>query len=142
VRAIADGLSAAGFGARLDDPQATGAVTITVCPPGRKEADIILDDDGYAELRWWPGPDATPTDVTDLIARLLTIIAAPPVAQRTRRPPPPGPPAARDRRSPLMPRPQTARSRRGSVSRALARDRLGVHRASRRHADGRRCAQG
>jgi hypothetical protein len=78
LRAIAAGLSAAGFTARPDDPQLIRAVTVTTRQPGGRDADIILDEDGYAELRWWPGPDATPAQVTDIIARALTIILAPP----------------------------------------------------------------
>jgi len=77
LRAIAGGLSTAGLPARLDDPQATRAVTVTVRLPGSREADLILDEDGYADLRWWPGPDTTPAEVTGVITRLVAIIAAP-----------------------------------------------------------------
>jgi hypothetical protein len=78
IKAVADGVTAAGFTARLDDLHGSGCVTITAHQPGREDVDIVLDEDGYAKLRWWPGPDAAAGEISGAITRVLTAIAAAP----------------------------------------------------------------
>lgn len=39
--------------------------------PGRREIEVVVDEDGYAELRWWAAPGATPADVAAVITAPL-----------------------------------------------------------------------
>lgn len=39
--------------------------------PGSKTAAIMLDEEGYAELRWWADPAAAPADTAADITRVL-----------------------------------------------------------------------
>ena len=80
MRAIAAGLTAAGLTAHLHDTRGELDVTAALHRPGGKETDVIVDDDGYVEIRYWNRPGATPDQVTAVITRVLAAIAA---AQRT-----------------------------------------------------------
>jgi len=90
IRGIAAGLSAAGLAADLHETTASLDVTAVVHQPGRKETEVtrketevIVDEDGYIELRWRTGPGATPAEVTGAITRALTAITtAPPAVAR------------------------------------------------------------
>ena len=83
IRGIAAGLSAAGLAADLHETMAGLDVTAVVHQPGRRETEVIVDEDGYIELRWRTGPDATPAEVTGAITRALTAITtAPPAVAR------------------------------------------------------------
>jgi hypothetical protein len=44
--------------------------------PGRATAEIMLDEDGYAEIRWYTNPAAAADDVTAAITRILAAVAA------------------------------------------------------------------
>jgi hypothetical protein len=77
VRAVAHELAAAGLTARVDDPGIVRAVAVTAGMPGRADADVIIDEDGYAELRWWPGPDAAPATVASIIVHALAAVNTP-----------------------------------------------------------------
>lgn len=46
--------------------------------PGRREVEVIVDEDGYAELRWWAAPGATPADVAAVITRVIASVTAAP----------------------------------------------------------------
>jgi hypothetical protein len=77
VRAIAVGLNAAGITAGTNGDHLTGLdVTATAIPPGRACTQIMLDEDGYAEIRWYTNPDAPPEQITASIARILDAVTA------------------------------------------------------------------
>src|SRR5882724_841950 len=60
IRAIAAGLAAAGVAASTNGNHLTGLdVTATIRPPGRARTEIMLDEDGYAEIRWHTNPAAS-----------------------------------------------------------------------------------
>jgi hypothetical protein len=80
MRAIAAGLTAAGLTAHVHDTCGVLDVFASLHRPGGKETDIIVDDDGYVEIRYWNHPGATSDQVTAVITRALAAIAA---AQRT-----------------------------------------------------------
>jgi hypothetical protein len=82
--AIATGLAAAGLAAAVHDTCGVLDVTAELDRPGGKATEVILDEDGYVEIRYWNDPDAAPEQVTAVITAALAAIAA---AQR------PGPPA-------------------------------------------------
>ncbi len=55
-------------------------VTATLDRPGVKASEVIVDEDGYVELRYWNPPTATPEQITSVIVRALAAIT---VAQRS-----------------------------------------------------------
>jgi hypothetical protein len=81
IRAIADGLTAAGITAATNGNHITGLdVTATTQPPGHARTQIMLEEDGYAEIRWYTNPHAAAHDVTTALTRILTAINATPSA--------------------------------------------------------------
>ncbi len=76
IRAVAAGLTSAGLSPVLHETRAGLDLTATVHQPGRREAEVILDEDGYAELHWWTDPGAAPADMATGISRLLTTVTA------------------------------------------------------------------
>lgn len=81
IRAIAAGLTAVGITAATDGSNITGlAVTATTQPPGRATAEIMLDEDGYAEIRWFTNPAAPAPEITAALTRILAAITETPSA--------------------------------------------------------------
>jgi hypothetical protein len=79
IRAIAAGLAATGVVAGTNGNNLTGLdVTASIRPPGRTETEIMLDEDGYAEIRWYTNPAATAAEVTAALARVLAAVTAVP----------------------------------------------------------------
>jgi hypothetical protein len=73
--AIATGLVAAGLAAAVHDTRGVLDITATLDRPGGKATEVIVDDDGYVEIRYWNDPDATPGQVTAVITGALAAIA-------------------------------------------------------------------
>ena len=46
-------------------------VTASVRPPGRARTEIMLDEDGYAEIRWHTNPAAPAAEVATALARAI-----------------------------------------------------------------------
>jgi hypothetical protein len=81
IRARAAGLTAAGVAADTNGNCLTGLdVTVTAQPAGRARTEIMLDEDGYAEIRWYTNPAASASDVTAALTRVLAAITAVPSA--------------------------------------------------------------
>ena len=80
MRAIVAGLAAGGLVAEVNQTRSVLDITATLERPGSKAAEVVVDEDGYVELRYWNRPAATPEQVTTVILRALATIA---VAQRT-----------------------------------------------------------
>lgn len=76
MRAIAAGLADAGLVACLNETRGVLDVTATLDRPGGKASKVLVDEDGYVELRYWNQPGATPEQVTSVIVRALAAIAA------------------------------------------------------------------
>jgi hypothetical protein len=74
MSAIATGLVAAGLAAAVHDTRGVLDVTATLDRPGGKAIEVIVDDDGYAEIRYWNPPGASPAQVTATIAAVLAVI--------------------------------------------------------------------
>jgi hypothetical protein len=74
--AIATGLVAAGLAARVHNTRGVLDVAATLDWPGGKATEVIADEDGYVEVRYWNDPDATPEQVTAVITAALAAIAA------------------------------------------------------------------
>ncbi|HUZ24872.1 MAG TPA: hypothetical protein VMV07_14035 [Streptosporangiaceae bacterium] len=89
IRAIASGLTATGIPATTNGDHIAGLdVTAVICPPGRARAEVMIDEDGWAELRWFTDRTVPPADVAAGITRVLTAITAAPaiLAPDTARP--------------------------------------------------------
>jgi hypothetical protein len=79
IRAIAAGLSITGLATALRESSAGLDVTAIARRPGHRDISAILDEDGYAELRWWIDPAAPSAEVTVGLARALAAVPAPPI---------------------------------------------------------------
>lgn len=77
MRAIAAELSAHGLSARVHDTRGTLDLTATVQPAGQREAEIVIDEDGYTELRYWNQPGAGPSQISALALRVLAALTGP-----------------------------------------------------------------
>jgi hypothetical protein len=80
MRAIAAGLGSRGLVAEVNQTRGVLDITATLERPGSRPAEVVVDEDGYVELRYWNRPGATPEQVTTVILRALATIA---VAQRS-----------------------------------------------------------
>ena len=75
MRAIAAELAAAGLTTHLHESAEYVDVTATLSPPGQREVEAIVDDDGYVELRFWHAAADSPGQVSALISNAMTVIA-------------------------------------------------------------------
>jgi hypothetical protein len=69
-------LTTAGLTAALNVTHDTPDITARLPQPGGRDITIIIDDDGYIELRYWARPDASPSEVTTTITRALAVVTA------------------------------------------------------------------
>jgi hypothetical protein len=70
MRAMAAGLTAAGFTVHLHNTK--GVLDIAAVYPrhGGRDIKVIIDEDGYTEIRYWNSSQAPPDEVTGLIRAL------------------------------------------------------------------------
>jgi hypothetical protein len=78
MQAVAAQLSAAGLASVVHETSAGLDLTATSHHPGRRDIEVVVDEDGYAELRWWAAPGAAPADVAAGITRAIASVAAAP----------------------------------------------------------------
>ena len=71
-------LTAAGLTATLNVTRETPDITARLPQAGGRDITIIIDDDGYIELRYWTSPGATPSQVTTSVTRAISVITAMP----------------------------------------------------------------
>jgi serine/threonine-protein kinase RsbW len=74
MRAMAAQLTAHGLTTHLTDSRAGLDLTATLSPSGRREAELIIDEDGYAEIRYWNAPGTPADQVTATALRALNAI--------------------------------------------------------------------
>jgi anti-sigma regulatory factor (Ser/Thr protein kinase) len=74
MRAMAAELTAQGLTTHLTDSRAGLDLTATLSPSGKREAELIIDEDGYAELRYWNPPGTPPAQVTATALRALQAV--------------------------------------------------------------------
>lgn len=67
-------LTAAGLTAALNVTQETPDITARLPQPGGRDITIIIDDDGYIELRFWASPGTTPSQITTTLTRAINAI--------------------------------------------------------------------
>jgi len=74
LRAMAADLAAHGLTTHLTDSRAGLDLTATLSPSGKREAELIIDEDGYAELRYWIPAGTPPAEVTAAALRALNAV--------------------------------------------------------------------
>jgi hypothetical protein len=75
IRAVAAELDAAGLTTRVQETRGILDLTASVRRPGGREIEVIVDDDGYLEFRYWTVPAATPAEIAATITRALAAVA-------------------------------------------------------------------
>ena len=89
IRAIAAELIGSGAVATVNGDQTTGLdVTVAAQPPGRDEADVMLDEDGFAEIRWKADRGVSPAAMAAALTRMLAAVVADPAVLAPDRPTP------------------------------------------------------
>src|SRR6266851_1497161 len=76
VRAVAAALSARGLATHLTDARVGLDLTATLTPGRQREPEFWIDEDGYAELRYWNPPGATPDQVAAAAVRALEVVTS------------------------------------------------------------------
>lgn len=74
MQAVADALSVAGMAATVSQTRTAVEVIATLRVQGQREIEAVIDEDGYAELRFWHQPDATPAQISATISRAVNAI--------------------------------------------------------------------
>jgi len=67
-------LTAAGLTATLNVTREVPDITARLSQPGGRDITIIIDDDGYIELRFWASPGTTPSQITTTLTRAISVI--------------------------------------------------------------------
>src|SRR5437016_3575301 len=73
---IAAGLTVIGLVTRLHRTRAGTDLTATLHPHGCRDIQVIVDEDGYTELRYWANLDTAPTVAVATIANILEVLTA------------------------------------------------------------------
>jgi hypothetical protein len=71
MRTIAAELAAHGLTTHMTDSRAGLDLTATLSPSGKREAEFPIDEDGYAELRYWYPPGTPSAEVSATALRAL-----------------------------------------------------------------------
>ncbi|HEY1620769.1 MAG TPA: hypothetical protein VGG25_24310 [Streptosporangiaceae bacterium] len=77
---VAASLAAGGLPGRVAQAAGEASLTITVARPGRRDTEVIVDGDGYCELRWWLAPHHGPGQAAAVITAALHAAHAPAAA--------------------------------------------------------------
>jgi hypothetical protein len=67
-------LTAAGLTAALNVTRDTPDITARLPQPGGRDITVIVDDDGYIELRFWASPVTTPSQIATTLTRAIGVI--------------------------------------------------------------------
>jgi hypothetical protein len=73
--ALAAELRANGLDAKVHVTHGTTDITATLPQSGRKDSHVVIDEDGYTELRYWADPAADPGQAVAAVLRALAVIA-------------------------------------------------------------------
>jgi hypothetical protein len=74
---VAASLAIAGLRCQVTETAGEACLTITASRPGCRETEVIVDGDGYCELRWWLPRTATPTTAFAVITAALRAVRPP-----------------------------------------------------------------
>jgi hypothetical protein len=76
VRVIEAELSAHGLTTHITDARAGLDLTATFSPSRQREPEFWIDEDGYAELRYYNRPDVAPAEIAATALRALKAITS------------------------------------------------------------------
>ena len=76
LRVIEAELTAAGLATRLHESPGGADLTAALRPPGQREIEVVIDEDGYTELRYWASLNVTPAHAAATITSALAVITA------------------------------------------------------------------
>jgi hypothetical protein len=76
MRAMAAELAAHGLVTHLTDSRAGLDLTATLSPSGQRDAEFWIDEEGYAELRYWYPPGTAPAQVSATALRALRAVTS------------------------------------------------------------------
>jgi hypothetical protein len=74
MRAIQATLAACGLATRLTDARAGFDLTATLSPGRLRKAEFWIDDQGYAEIRFWYPPGTPATEIAAAAVRALQAV--------------------------------------------------------------------
>jgi hypothetical protein len=69
-------LTAAGLTACLNVTRGIPDITARLSRPGGRDIRVIIDDDGFIELRFWASPASSPSQITTTVTRAIGVITA------------------------------------------------------------------
>jgi hypothetical protein len=76
MRATAAALAAAGLDAKVHSTRGVLDIAASLHQSAGRSVEVILDEDGYAQISYWNAPGATPAQVTEVITAALAAITA------------------------------------------------------------------
>jgi hypothetical protein len=76
LRLIETWLAAAGLTTRMHVSPNAMDLTATLRQPGHREIEVVIDEDGYTELRYWASLSDTPAQAVAIITSALAAISA------------------------------------------------------------------
>jgi hypothetical protein len=76
MRATAAALAAAGLDAKVHSTRGVLDITASRHQPGGRSVEIVVDEDGYAQISYWNAPGATAAQLAAVITAALAAITA------------------------------------------------------------------
>jgi hypothetical protein len=74
MHATAAALATAGLDAKVHTTRGVLDITASLHQPGGRPVEVIVDEDGYAQISYWNAPGATPAQVAEGITAALAAI--------------------------------------------------------------------
>jgi hypothetical protein len=76
MHATAAALAATGLDAKVHSTRGVLDITASLHQSAGRSVEVIVDEDGYAEIRYWNAPGAPPAQVVAVITAALAAITA------------------------------------------------------------------
>lgn len=76
MRATAAALGTTGLDATVHSTRGVLDITASLRQPGGRSVEVIVDEDGYAQISYWNVPGATPAQIAEVITAALAAITA------------------------------------------------------------------
>jgi hypothetical protein len=74
MHATAAALTAAGLDAKVHSTRGVLDITASLHQSAGRSVEVIVDEDGYSEIRYWNAPGATPAQMVAVITAALAAI--------------------------------------------------------------------
>ena len=71
IRATAAALATTGLDATVHSTRGVLDITASLHQPGGRPVEVIVDEDGYAQISYWNAPGATPAQMAEVITGVL-----------------------------------------------------------------------